>query len=44
VKILACPSFATVEESIDWLEARGCTRITLWRGPDGLVRGNGVLP
>lgn len=44
MKIIPCPSFATVEEAIDYLTARGCTRIVLWTGDDGLVRGNGVAP
>ncbi len=39
---IVSPSFATVEEAIDWLEAHGCSRFVLWRGPDGLVRGNGA--
>jgi len=40
--IIPCPSFTTVEEAVDYLTSRGCTRICLWRGDDGLVRGNGV--
>ncbi len=39
--LVYCPSFATVEEALDWYEERGIKSPTLWRGPDGLVRGSG---
>lgn len=41
--ILVSPLFHTPEEAIDWLAARGATRFLLWPGPDGLVRGNGLV-
>lgn len=44
MKIIPCPSFPTVEEAVDYLTARGCIRIVLWLGSDGLVRGNGSAP
>ena len=34
---------ATAEEALDWFEAQGATSVRLWRGPDGLVRGTGVV-
>jgi|GEM_PF-5498234 len=44
MRVLVFP-FATtnLDEVIDWFEQRGATEIRLWRGPDGSVRGTGVL-
>lgn len=37
-----CPPFDTIEEAVTWFEERGYSRVYLWRGPDGLVRGSGL--
>ena len=39
--LLYCPLCTSVDEALDWFEERGCVDVTLWRGPDGLVRGSG---
>lgn len=40
----ACPLFETREQALDWFEARGCSNVRLWQGPDGLIRGSGIGP
>lgn len=39
--LVFCPSFIEVEDAIDWVAERGIYTPTLWRGPDGRVRGSG---
>jgi hypothetical protein len=41
--LLACPLFDHVSDALDWFEARGVYAPTLWRGPDGKVRGSGYV-
>jgi len=40
--IVVCPTFDSVTEAIEWLDARGCRSFYLHRGPDGKVRGHGL--
>lgn len=42
--IIVSPLLPTVEETITWLTERGAVHFTIWRGPDGLLRGNGRVP
>jgi hypothetical protein len=38
------PSLPTVEAALDWLERFGViVRVSLQRGPDGCIRGNGLV-
>jgi hypothetical protein len=39
--LVFCPSFTTVDEALDWFEERAYSRVVLWVGPDGLIRGSG---
>jgi hypothetical protein len=44
MRFLVYPDLATnVDEVLSWFEARGATDVRLWRGPDGTVRGSGVV-
>lgn len=43
MRIIVSPLLPSIEEAIDWLTERGAFRFLLWQGPDGTVRGNGVL-
>ena len=40
---IAAPSHANPERVVRWLMARGVKQPTCWRGPDGLVRGTGIV-
>jgi len=44
VTTYACPLMETIEEAAEWFIAHDCTSWSLWRGPDGLIRGSGVGP
>ena len=43
MSVVVCPLFATVAEALDWFEVRLAVDVRLWRGPDGLIRGSGVV-
>lgn len=42
-QVFPSPGFATKEQAVDWLLDKGAVEIHLWRGPDGLTRGFGVV-
>lgn len=41
--VVVCPLSLNVDEAMRWFHERGATEVRLWAGPDGTVRGFGVL-